>query len=62
MSMIVRELQVFVGFGLGGQKFIRQQIYIFANGQHEIHGFLENILRQPSGSSGSSGDKKKIFV
>ena len=26
MSMIIRELQVFIGFGLRGQKFIRQRI------------------------------------
>ena len=28
MSMIIRELQEFVSFGLRGQKFIRQQIII----------------------------------
>lgn len=31
----------------------------FDNGQHEKDEFLENTLRQPSGSSGASGDKTK---
>ena len=33
----------------------------FANGQREKHEFLENTLHQPSGSSGSSGDKNKMI-
>ena len=32
MSMIIRELQEFVSFGLRGQKFIQQQTVSFANG------------------------------
>ena len=35
--MIISELQEFIRFGLRGQKFIQQQITIFANGQHEEH-------------------------
>ena len=35
MSMIIRELQEFVSFGLRGQKFIQQQVVSFANGHHE---------------------------
>ena len=35
MSMIIRELQEFIGFGLRGQKFIQQQTVSFAYGHHE---------------------------
>ena len=35
MSMIIRELQEFVSFGLRGQEFIQQQVVSFANGHHE---------------------------
>ena len=35
MSMIIRELQEFVSFGLRGQKFIQQQTVSFAYGHHE---------------------------
>ena len=37
MSMIIRELQEFVSFGLRGQKFIQQQTVSFANRHHEEH-------------------------
>ena len=37
MSVIIRELQESIGFGLRGQKFIQQQTVSFANRHHEEH-------------------------
>ena len=47
MSMIIRELQVFIGFGLRGQKFIQQQMVSFANGHHEKHELLISRIFVP---------------
>ena len=47
MSMIIRELQEFVSFGLRGQKFIQQQIVSFANGHHEKHELLISRIFVP---------------
>ena len=46
MSMIIRELQEFVSFGLRGQKFIRQQIIILPTDSTDNTKFFSQQITQ----------------